>query len=119
MIFGNSRNSGRNDRIPGYFWGKKHFKTTIFLEKNGGLARYVLGEQLVRGFFSDFQHFNEAVLSVCTRLHTMSGEYVSMRGHEKLMAAVATFQTAVTQDVRNLNIAWIILCSKRPALFSL
>jgi hypothetical protein len=83
------------------------------------LSRYVLGKQLVRGFFSDFQHFNEAVLSVCTRLHTMSGQYAPMEEHTKLMKDFEKLQTAVTQDVRNLNIAWIILCSKRPALFSL
>jgi hypothetical protein len=40
-----------------------------------------------------------------------------MADHEKLMAAVATLEKTVTQDVRNLNIAWIILCSKRPAQF--
>jgi hypothetical protein len=40
-----------------------------------------------------------------------------MEEHKKLMEDFAKLQTTVAQDVRNLNIAWIILCSKRPALF--
>ena len=47
----------------------------------------------------------------------MSGQYAPMEEHMKLMEDFAKLQTAVTQDGRNLNVAWIILCSKRPALF--
>ena len=34
-----------------------------------------------------------------------------------MMADLMTLKTTVTQDQRNLNIGWIILCSKRLALF--
>ena len=47
----------------------------------------------------------------------MSDKYATMAEHEKLMAALAELKTTVTQDQRNLNVGWIILCSKRPALF--
>ena len=36
-----------------------------------------------------------------------------------LQTTVTGLQSTVTQDQRNLNISWIILCSKRPALFCL
>ena len=36
---------------------------------------------------------------------------------EKLVAEFVTLKTTVAQDGRNLNVAWIILCSKRPSLF--
>ena len=47
----------------------------------------------------------------------MAAQYAPLDEHTKLMVDFAKLQTTVTQDGRNLNVAWIILCSKCPSLF--